>query len=204
MITASLKIENSLWHSGFKNILGIDEVGRGSWAGPLVVAGVILPQNIKLPTNLADSKKLTAKGRESLSAQIKKVANFTTIAEVSHTVINQSGLSYAISLAFKKITDDAKSITDFYLIDAFNIKNIDPGRQLAIKKGDEISASIAAASIVAKVYRDNLMQSLSTKYPNYNFAKNKGYGTRDHQHAIRSNGFCQIHRTGFNLKYLVS
>lgn len=204
MITASLKIENSLWCSGFKNIIGIDEVGRGSWAGPLVVAGVILPQNIKLPANLADSKKLSSKNRESISTQIKKIAKFISIAEISHTIINHSGLSYAIDLAFKTITDEAKSTADFYLIDAFNIKNIDPSRQLAIKKGDEISASIAAASIVAKVYRDNLMQSLSTKYPNYNFANNKGYGTRYHQNAIRNNGFCQIHRTSFNLKYLVS
>lgn len=204
MIAATLKIENSLWHSGFKHILGIDEVGRGSWAGPLVLGGVILPVGVKLPTDLADSKKLSPKKRQLLAGEIFKIAKFTTIAEVSHSVINKYGLSRAIEIAFKKITDSAKSKADFYLIDAFSIKNIKRDMQLAITKGDEISASIAAASIIAKVYRDDLMQKLHVKYPVYNFAKNKGYGTRDHQSSISKNGFCEIHRTSFNLNYLIT
>lgn len=204
MIPASLKIEHSLWHSGLKNIVGIDEVGRGAWAGPMVVAGVILPANIKLSISLADSKKLTPKSRNILSLQIYKIAKFTTIIEISHDIINKSGLSQATQMAFSKITEASKTIADFYLIDAFYIKNISKDRQLAIKKGDEISASIAAASVIAKVYRDNLMQKIHIKYPAYNFAKNKGYGTGDHQDAIRNHGFCKIHRTSFNLSYLLS
>jgi len=204
VIGASLKIENSLWQSGLKHILGIDEVGRGSWAGPLVAAGVILPANIKLKLPIADSKKLSAIAREKLAIEIRKIAEYSTITEISHSLINKLGLAKAAQMAFSKVAKSSRSSADFFLIDAFYIKNLQNKKQLAINQGDEISASIAAASIIAKVYRDDLMQKFHNIYPIYNFNKNKGYGTRDHQNAIRKYGFCQIHRTGFNLNYLVS
>lgn len=202
MFPPNLTAEKNLWSKGFDYVVGIDEVGRGSWAGPLVAAGVILPRNFKVLKGFADSKKLTANAREEFCTLIKNVALGYRIVEIASGKINKIGIGAATQIAFRKITRLIIPNPDFMLIDAFHIKYLPKSRQNAIKHGDELSASIAAASIIAKVYRDNLMQEESQKYPHYGFEKHKGYGTRDHQSAIQRHGFCQIHRTSYNLDFL--
>lgn len=204
MFLPTLDVEKSLWRQGFNYIVGIDEVGRGSWAGPLVAAGVILPKNFKVPKGFGDSKQLTAKARQKFDKFIKTVAVSHRTVEIASDKINKIGIGAATQTAFRKITKLLSPSPDFILIDAFHIKYLAKSRQNAIKHGDQISASIAAASIIAKVYRDDLMQRESQKYPHYGFEKHKGYGTRSHQMAIQKYGFCQIHRTSYNLNFLFS
>ncbi|KKS02944.1 MAG: Ribonuclease HII [Candidatus Curtissbacteria bacterium GW2011_GWA2_41_24] len=168
MIEPSLDVEKSLWKRGYKHIAGIDEVGRGSWAGSVVAAAVILPHDFKIPENFGDS----------------------------------IGIGWATQMAFRKSLKGLHKKADFVIVDAFHIKHVNRKNQKAIKKGDQKCATVAAASIIAKVYRDSLMKKLSKKYPLYGFGKHKGYGTRNHQEAIKKFGFCQIHRTSYNLNYL--
>ncbi|MDP2632642.1 MAG: ribonuclease HII [Candidatus Curtissbacteria bacterium] len=202
MILPTLNIENTLWQKGHKYIVGIDEVGRGSWAGPLVAAGVILPQDFQIPLGLADSKLIKPQTRNKLSDIIKKTALGYYIAEISSYEIDKIGVGKATFVAFRKIFRSISPQADFCVIDAFHIKYLDRKKQMAIASGDKICASISAASIIAKVYRDNLMKSLHFKYPNYGFGKHKGYGTQAHQEAIRKYGFTKIHRSSYNLNYL--
>lgn len=204
MILPNMSYEKKLWQEGVNNIVGIDEVGRGSWAGPLVAAGVILPQNFKIPSGLADSKLVKKNSRRKLSKIIHKKAIAVHIIEIPNTKINRIGIGKATQEAFRKIISSITPIPDYCLIDAFYVKYIAKNRQHSIKHGDVICASIAAASIVAKVYRDDLMRKLSKLYPNYGFEKHKGYGTKLHQEAIKNFGFSQIHRTSYNLSFLVS
>ena len=202
MIHPDLAIETSLWQKGYRFIVGIDEVGRGSWAGPLTAAGVILPRDFLIPEGLADSKMLKPRQRARLSAYIKKVATGYAIAEVPPKEIDMVGIAKATLIAFRQVIKKLKPSPDFCLIDAFHIKYYSAKRQMAVKNGDKICASIAAASIIAKVHRDNLMRKLHFKYPNYGFAKHKGYGTKSHQSAIYRLGLCKIHRLSYNLSFL--
>jgi len=197
-----LSIENSLWQKGYKYIAGIDEVGRGSWAGPVVAAAVILPKNFYIPHIFGDSKMLKPKIRESLDKFIRAKAVSYCISEISVSEINKFKIGKASQMAFRKCLKDLKVRPDYILIDAFYIKRVNRKNQLAIKKGDEKSATIAAASIIAKVYRDTLMKKLSKKFNQYGFGKHKGYGTKAHQEAIKKHGFSRIHRTSYNLDYL--
>lgn len=202
MILPTLDIENSLWQKGQKYIVGIDEVGRGSWAGPLVAAGVILPQDFQIPEGLADSKLVNPQIRNKLSDIIKKTALGYYIAEISSYEIDKIGVGKATFVAFRKIFKSISPQADFCIIDAFHVKYLNRKKQMAITQGDKICASISAASIIAKVYRDNLMKSLHFKYPNYGFGKHKGYGTQAHQEAIKKYGFTKIHRSSYNLDFL--
>lgn len=202
MILPTLDIETSLWQKGHRYIVGIDEVGRGSWAGPMVAAGVILPIGVFIPKNLADSKLLTPKIREELSKIIKKIAIGFSICEVSSYKIDRLGLAKSANIAFRAVVGDIKPRPDFCLIDAFYIKYFSKKKQMAVRGGDKICASIAAASIIAKVYRDDLMRKLHVKYPQYGFAQHKGYGTSLHQAAIGRYGLCKIHRSSYNLNFL--
>lgn len=202
MLLPDLSYEKSLWQKGINYIVGMDEVGRGSWAGPLVAAGVILPVNFKIPQGLADSKLVKKNARRNLSKLIHSQALSVHIVEISHLKINQIGVGRATQMAFRKIVKNIIPSPQYCLIDAFYIKNLAKKRQLGIIHGDAICASIAAASIVAKVYRDDLMRKLSKVYPQYGFAKHKGYGTKLHQNAIKKFGFTKIHRTSYNLQFL--
>lgn len=202
MVLPTLNIESSLWQKGYKYIVGIDEVGRGAWAGPLVAAGVILPQNYQIPKGLADSKLVKRRLRYKLSGIIKKSAIGFYIAEVSVSDVDKAGVGKATFVAFRKIMHNIAPAAEFCLVDAFHIKHLDRKKQMAVKDGDKISASIAAASIIAKVYRDNLMKRLHFKFPDYGFGKHKGYGTKFHQEAIKKYGFSKIHRKSYNLEFL--
>ncbi len=200
MVKPTLDLEKSLWKKGYNYIVGIDEVGRGSWAGPLVVAGVILPKDFEIPEELADSKLVKPQTRVKLSKIINLIALKVSIVQIESREIDKVGVGRATHIAFRKVTAELKP--DFCLIDAFYIKHFTRKRQQAVKDGDKVCASIAAASIVAKVYRDSLMRKLHFIYPQYGFGKHKGYGTKMHQEAIKKYGFSKIHRLSYNLDYL--
>ncbi len=203
MLRPDLSFETNLWRKGIRFIAGIDEVGRGAWAGPLVVAAVILPQNFQIPAELADSKLLKHSQRTKLAEIILNEAISTSIVEISPSIINKIRMAKAIHVAFRKAVKKLEIKPEFCLIDAFYIRRFNKQRQMAVVSGDKICASIAAASIIAKVYRDNLMRKLHFSYPAYGFGKHKGYGTKFHQAAIKKFGFTKIHRTSYNLGYLV-
>ena len=200
MLTPTLKIETELWNQGYSMVCGIDEVGRGSFAGPVCVGAVIFPKDGELLNGLADSKLLKPKTRQKLAEQIRECALSWSVAEVSVSAINKVGIGKATQMAFRKSIKLLSKSPDFVLIDAFYIKHFNRKNQKAVKDGDSICASISAASIIAKVHRDNLMRRLGKKYPQYGFAKHKGYGTKKHQIAIKKYGLSRIHRKSFNLE----
>ncbi|MCL4366349.1 ribonuclease HII [Patescibacteria group bacterium] len=203
MITPTFQIEKKLWDLGYSMVCGLDEVGRGCFAGPVVVGAVIFPKDVVLPEGIADSKLLKPKTRERLAEEIKRIAVTWSVAEISVSVINKVGIGKATQMAFRKSLKLLSKPPDFVLIDAFYIKHLNRKRQRPIKNGDKICASISAASIIAKVYRDKLMKKLHNKYPRYGFAKHKGYGTKQHQEAIKKYGLTRIHRKSFNLEKFI-
>ncbi|MBU5455767.1 ribonuclease HII [Caproiciproducens sp. MSJ-32] len=183
----------------FKYIAGVDEVGRGPLAGPIVASAVILDLNVleeDLILELKDSKKLSAKKREELSNIIKEKALAYYIAESSNEEIDEKGIAYCNNKVFLEASMSIKIKPDLVLSDGYKVKGIDiPNKEVI--KGDAKSASIAAASIIAKVYRDNLMKEYAKKYPYYDFEENAGYGTQKHVAAIKEKGICKIHRKSF-------
>lgn len=202
----SFKEEQFYWGIGIQNVIGIDEVGRGAFAGPIVAAGVIYKPNFEheFLSIVNDSKLVKPKLREELSELIK-ANSIWTIEEVDIDFINKFGIGKANSQVLKKVIDilmlKLNSDNYFAIVDGFDLKI---EKQKAIIRGDKISLSIASASIIAKVYRDNLMRKLHSEFPAYNFWENKGYGTKFHRDALKINGLSKIHRTTFNLnKFLV-
>lgn len=200
MILANFDIETSLWNSGCNLIAGIDEVGRGCFAGPLVAGAVIFSSMADPIKGLADSKLLTPKVRKRLSEEIKEKALGFGIGEVPVEIIDKRGIVQATQFAFYQAVWKLKQRCDFFLIDAFPLKFIPPSKQKAVVSGDKISASIAAASIIAKVYRDELMERLHLDFPLYGFDRHKGYGTLFHRQMIKKFGLSNLHRKSFNLK----
>lgn len=176
-------------------ICGIDEVGRGPFAGPVVAAAVILPKDEEI-LYLNDSKKLSAAKREELSGIIRQKAVSYAIGQVEAERIDEINILQATYEAMRAAIKKLDKIPDILLNDAVTIPEVDI-KQVPIIKGDAKSASIAAASIVAKVYRDELMVRYGEQYPQYNFASNKGYGSEEHRDAIRKYGMCPIHRRSF-------
>lgn len=179
-----------------KLIAGIDEAGRGPLAGPVVCACVIMPlDEDKLIDGINDSKKLTEKKREELYDKIIERAIAYSIVEVDERTIDRINILNATKLGMKRALDGLKVKPDIVLIDAVKIDTDLP--QDNIIKGDAKSYNIASASILAKVYRDRLMKKLSEKYPQYNFAKHKGYGTKEHIENLKKYGKCELHRETF-------
>ncbi len=179
-----------------KRIAGIDEAGRGPLAGPVVCACVIMPlDEDKLIDGINDSKKLTEKKREELYDKIKERAIAYSIVEVDERTIDRINILNATKLGMKKALDGLKVKPDVVLIDAVKLDTDLP--QDNVIKGDAKSYNIASASILAKVYRDRLMKELSEKYPQYNFAKHKGYGTKEHIENLKKYGKCELHRETF-------
>ncbi len=199
----TFKYEQQLWNQGIDLIAGVDEVGRGCFAGPVVAAAVILPRDFHATTEINDSKLLSAPKREKLSKLIKTYAIGYYIAEVSVEEINKLGIGKATQLAFSQTISTINPQPQHILIDAFYITAIDKTKQTPIIHGDMLSISIAAASIIAKVYRDERMRELHAQFPQYNFFTNKGYGTKKHQQAMKQFGLCNLHRRSFNLQKFV-
>lgn len=188
--------ESALWSQGLTHIAGVDEVGRGAFAGPVVSAAVILPPEFPQDIGTHDSKLLKREKREYLAEVIKEKALSWTIQEVSVDEINKIGVGKAAQQSFTNCMQ-ALAIWDHILMDAFYIDTIEETKQTPIIKGDQKSLSIAAASIIAKVYRDNLMRKLSEEFPEYGFEKHVGYGTKMHREAIKTYGISRVHRVVF-------
>lgn len=211
--------EIKIWKKGFDIVIGIDEVGRGAFAGPVVVGAVVFDKkNCLKNENLSginDSKLLKPLERKRLAKIVKEDSLCSFVSEIGVTTINNIGICKATQIAFRKVISKVIYSLEienckleipkqkyFVLVDGFHvkyIKGIGLKNQKAIVKGDRKSMSIAAASVIAKVHRDELMKNLSKNYPQYRFSKNKGYGTKDHQKAIKENGLCEMHRKSFNL-----
>lgn len=188
--------ENSVRQNGYNFVCGVDEVGRGPLAGPVCAAAVILPENCEIE-GLDDSKKISEKKREILFNEIVEKAVSYNIAYGTLEEIEKYNILEATYLAMNRAVEGLKIKPDFALIDGNRIpKNITVPCE-AVVKGDSKSYSIAAASILAKVTRDRLMTEYDKKYPEYLFAKHKGYGTKAHYEAIRQYGVCEIHRLSF-------
>lgn len=224
--------ESKGWRQGLNYIAGVDEVGRGSFAGPVVAGTVVFSPDIQMKTfdiRIDDSKKLTKLQREKADKWIKKNAAAWSIGEVSARIINRVGMSRALKIAIRRAVNSTNNKLqgnlNYLLLDAFYIpylqgfpkgKNKIKGskepeftvgsRQLAIIKGDQLSISIASASIIAKVYRDKLMEKIGERvtYKKYNWVKNKGYATKLHQKAILKYGITGYHRKQFVDTFLSS
>lgn len=187
--------ENRLKNEGHSLIAGVDEAGRGSLSGPVVAAAVILPYQLFIPY-IKDSKKLTSQKRTELYFSILNEAKDVGIGIVEAKIIDRINIAQASFLAMKKAILDLKEVPDFILVDGFKIPHLNIS-QLPLIKGEDKSISIAAASIIAKVYRDNIMVKYDQKYPQYLFKKNKGYGTEEHLKALLKYGPSEIHRKSY-------
>lgn len=191
--------ERELSEKGFKYICGVDEVGRGPLAGPVVCAAVIMRAD-SIVDGVDDSKKLTAKKRERLSALIKQNAIAWAICRVEPQVIDEINILQATRLCMKNAVESLSVRPYFVLTDGNMTLDISIPQQ-SVVGGDAACYSIGAASIIAKVYRDEIMDEYAAEYPAYAFEKNKGYGTAAHIAAIKECGICPIHRRSFTTKW---
>lgn len=205
MESPDFSFEEPLWKKGF-SVIGIDEVGRGAFAGPVGVGGVVFSPNLSskekkflLSLGINDSKKLSKKKREELSVVIKDLAACYSISFVPVEIINDIGVGKATFLGMNNVFAMLKKHIQnpYLLIDAFEIPNLSKDIQKGIIRGDSLSISIAAASIIAKVERDRLMEKLSGKFPSYMWESNKGYGTLKHRMVISELGLSSQHRVEF-------
>lgn len=181
---------------GHLRIAGVDEVGRGALAGPVVAAAVILNPELPFPEGLNDSKKLTRLQRERIAEELKQSALCYALGVVSHEEIDRTNILIATRRAMVEAVEQLDPCADFLLIDAVQLRE-SPLPQRAIIGGDAVSASIAAASVIAKTYRDALMREYDAEFPAYGFARHVGYGTRAHWAALAAHGCCPIHRRTF-------
>ena len=192
--------ERSLKEKGYNLIAGVDDVGRGPLAGPVVCCAVIMPLDDVIE-GVDDSKKLSEKKREILAKLIKEKAICYNIFEVSQDEIDQINILNAVKKCMLGAVEGLAVKPEITLVDGLDI-NL-PIKAEYVVKGDSNSYTIGCASILAKVYRDNLMVKYSEEYPNYGFEKHKGYGTKIHIEAIKEIGPCDLHRTTFIKKFLV-
>ncbi|MDQ7055780.1 MAG: ribonuclease HII [Persephonella sp.] len=193
MSSFMLEIEKSLQKKGYRNIAGIDEAGRGPLAGPIVAAAVIFSPDIK-PFLFKDSKKMSEREREELFVQIREQAKAIGIGIVDSAVIDRINVYNATKLAMERALEDLKTDYDYIITDYVKF---DPYPHISIKKADEKSLSVAAASIIAKVTRDRIMKEFSKVFP-HSFDRHKGYPTKLHREEIIKYGLTPIHRRSFN------
>ena len=195
--------ETELHRQGYVNIAGVDEVGRGPLAGPVVAAAVVLPEDFDV-LGIDDSKKLSEKRREELFGVILEKAVAWGIGMADHSTIDEINILQATKLAMKDAIADLSGKLegiDYVIFDAVKINDLKLPQE-AVIKGDSKILAVAAASIVAKVTRDRLMVAYAEEYPGYGFEKNKGYGTKQHYEGIARQGICPIHRKTFLKKVL--
>lgn len=190
-----VRYERHAYQQGATAVAGLDEAGRGCLAGPVVAAAVILPRDWQ-HAEINDSKQLTAHQRDTLFAVIHEHALGIGVGIASVEVVDRLNILQATHVAMKEAVSNLSSPPDFLLLDAVQLSNM-PMPQHSIIKGDTLSLSIAAASIIAKVTRDRLMVEYDQQYPAYGFAAHKGYGTQQHRSAIKQYGPCPIHRRTF-------
>lgn len=187
--------ERRAFDHGYSLIAGLDEAGRGPLAGPVVAAAVILPKD-ELIQGVDDSKKLSEKKRDELFEKIQDIAIDIGVGIVDNKTIDEINIFNATKLAMARAIESMETKPNFMLIDALELADISI-KQKAIIKGDSKSISIAAASIIAKVTRDRIVKEYDIEYPEYNFSKHKGYGTKEHYEALKTYGATPIHRMSF-------
>ena len=196
-----LQYERALQAKGYRYIVGVDEVGRGPLAGPVVCAAVVMPlDETDLIVGVDDSKKLSEKKREQLAEEIKQKAVCYSIVEIDEKIIDEINILEATKLGMKRAIESLQRIPGAVLTDG-NMKIDIACPQQSVIHGDALSYSIGAASIIAKVHRDHLMDEYAKVYPQYAFEKNKGYGTAAHIQGIKEFGICPIHRKTFTKKF---
>lgn len=194
--TIGFDFEDQARSEGYSLIAGVDEVGRGCIAGPVVAAACILDREKAVPDGLDDSKKLDAETRARIAAELKQTCIAYAIGQIEAAEIDRINILEATKKAMLAAIASLRPAADHLLIDALHLKAT-PLPQKAIIKGDSISVSIAAASILAKTYRDDLMTAYDAQYPEYGFAAHKGYGCASHYEAVREHGPCELHRKTF-------
>ncbi len=196
-----LSLEQALWDKGFPLVGGVDEAGRGAWAGPIMAGAVILPNQNNIQNRLVgvrDSKKMTAAQREYWATEIKSVSVSWSIGSVSNLEIDQIGILPANRLAMQRAIEGLAALPQYFLFDFIHWKNCPyPGEKLI--KGETQSLSIAAASVLAKTTRDAFMRNLDAQFPGYELGRHKGYGTAIHRSAILCLGLADIHRKSFRI-----
>ena len=190
--------EAALQAQGYRLIAGVDEVGRGALAGPVMAAAVILPLGVDFPWlgSVRDSKQLSPKQRERVFDLVQRAGIPFGLGSVPHATIDEVGIVQATRMAMAQAVDSLPSRPDFLLVDALSLPEVDLP-QKGIIRGDQLSFSIACASIMAKVSRDRQMMELDGVYPGYGLARHKGYGTRQHLQCLGQLGPCAIHRRSF-------
>ena len=216
LVTPRLKVEWNLWRQGLQHVAGVDEVGIGPLAGPVVAAAVVLvpdlscdsgcdltpaerdDQPTSFPRGVRDSKTLTQKARERLDSEIRSIARGIGIGLVEVEEIDRINIYQAGLKAMRRALHQLPRMPEHVLIDGRSLEDL-PYPQTSFTKGDRDVYTIAASSIVAKVYRDRLMAELDSGYPEYGFARHKGYGTAAHREALRKFGPCPAHRRSFRL-----
>lgn len=199
-LTVMKQIEESFRQKGFKLIAGMDEVGRGPLAGPVVSCAIVLPED-SIVEKVNDSKKLSAGTRSDLYDQLLESAVAIGVGVVENTDIDEINILQATKKSMRLALNQLKESPDLVLVDAVELPGLEM-EQKAIIKGDERCYSIAAASIIAKVYRDRMMALYHEEYPMYQFRSNKGYGSKEHIDAIKKYGLCPIHRRSFCTNFL--
>lgn len=196
----TLRYERQLLREGYGRIAGVDEVGRGSLAGPVVAASVILPVQSRAQMSrlrgIRDSKQMTAEGRQHFFTLVLSVAQSIGIGWASHHVVDREGIAVANRRALLRAVTGLRVQPDVLLLDHFALPEC-PLPQRPLTRGDSLSMSIAAASIVAKVVRDRWMTRCEDRFPGYGFCRNKGYGTSAHRMALLALGPCPLHRRSF-------
>jgi len=191
-----LRAERALWSAGFSRVAGVDEAGMSPWAGPIVAAAVVLPSDFDVPF-IDDSKRLSAAMRAQLAGEIRSRATAWSIGSASADEIARFNLFHAGRLAMRRAVLALRPGPDALLVDARDVPGWD-GPQQSLIRGDQISYSIAAASILAKTTRDAFMRELDARYPGYGFAQHKGYGVPQHRAALRALGPSPAHRLAFD------
>ena len=197
-----LRFEQALWKTGLARLGGVDEAGRGAWAGPVSAGIVILPPDasvLKTLSGVRDSKLMTALQRENWAARIQETCLAWGVGFASAQEIDANGILPATRLAVLRAFQNLSTPPEHLITDYLVLPEI-PLPQTPIVKGDRRCLSVAAASVLAKTSRDALMCQLEDEYPVYGFGQHKGYGTRQHQKAIRENGLCGVHRRSFDIE----
>lgn len=198
--TASLHFEAQCWANGLRHVIGLDEVGRGAWAGPVAAGAVCLPPDHRglreVLAGVRDSKTMTPRQRSRLAETIRSTAMAHGIGQASSAEIDAIGIVPATRLAMQRALEAAGCLPDYLLLDSIYWPDLSIPH-LSIIKGDALSLSIASASVLAKVFRDDLMREYDQEYPGYDFGQHKGYGTPQHRAALREQGACTIHRRSF-------
>lgn len=203
--TASLRYEREYAHLGLAHIFGLDEAGRGPWAGPVAAGAVCLPlgdsERLAALKGVRDSKQMTPRQRTALAGAIQATALAWGVGHATSREIDEQGIVTAVSLALLRALDAARRSSgvepDCLFIDALLLPELRPIPQVSMIAGDQRSLSIAAASVIAKVWRDDYLRQLDAQYPLYGFARHKGYGTAEHQAALKQHGPCPEHRLSY-------